>query len=348
MSIVSETRVFDEIVSTSLDLYRNKMEEQIFKENATLWALRRAGCYQPADGGVQIIEPLMYGDNETVASYSGYDTLDLTPQEGISATLWPWCQVAGSVVIDGMSEFKNAGKSQLVNLVAAKVMQLEMSFQAKFTYYMYRAGKYSASQATKDPAGLLSMVAEVPDNYDVGGIDTSVYTWWQNKVLGNGNTAFTWVDGAALATGVTAMDALNNNCTKKTGGSPNIGIASQALFQNYTGYLRTKQSLNALTDEQAVAAGFTNVKFRGMTLFWDEDFRTASCTVPGTTPALIYLNSKFIRIRYASSVNMKRTAWVTPQNQDARSCLILWYGNTTVSKRCKHGVLVDANVTNVV
>lgn len=350
MSIVSETRTFDEIVSTSLDLYREELTDNIFLDNPTLAALKSKGCYEAAGGGVQIIEPLMYAANDTVASYSGYDTLDLSPQEGISAAIYPWCQVAGSVVIDGMSMFKNAGKAQLINLLSAKIMQLEQSIQEKFTGYVYGAGKYNASQTSKDPAGLLAFVPEAADSFDPGGVDTSVYTWWQNKVSDNDGTTLTWVDGSALATGPIKMQACYNNTSKKSGGNPDIGICSQKGWEVYSNYLRGKQSLNTLSDQDAVAAGFDNLKFRRMTLFWDENLRTATVTTAalnGTTVAFIFLNSKFIKIRYADSVNFKRTPWITPANQDARSCLTLWYGNMTTNKRCKLGILVDANLTEI-
>lgn len=347
MSIVSETRTFDEIVSTSLDLYTNQLADNVFNENPTLWALKEKGVYEPADGGVQIIEPLMYGDNETVSSYSGYDTLDLTPQEGITAAIFPWTQVAGSVVINGLQMFQNAGKGTLINLLSAKIMQLEQSIQAKFTGYVYGAGKYNASQTSKDPAGLLAFVSETPDSYDVGGIDTSTYTWWQNKVGDNANTTWTWVDGSALATGPNKMAEVYHNCSKKAGGSPDIIIATQSAFEAYAGFLRSKQSLDTMSDAAAVAAGFENLKFRGMTLFWDQGFRSATVSTENADLAFMFLNSKFLKFRYASAVNFKRTPWITPANQDARSCLVLWYGNMTTSKRCKQGIAVDANLTEI-
>lgn len=350
MSIVSETRTFDEIVSTSLDLYRDQLTDNIFTENPTNYALHRKGVYEAADGGVQIIEPLMYGDNETIASYSGYDTIDLSPSEGITAALFPWTQVAGAISINGLQQFQNAGKSQLVNLLSAKVMQLEQSMQAKFSGYIFGAGKYNCSQTSKDPAGLLAFVSEASDSYDVGGVDTSAYTWWQNKVSDNDGTTLTWVDGAALATGPIKMARCFHNCGKKAGGPPDIIISTQKAFENYANYLRGKQNIDTLSDMEAVAAGFENLRFRGMTLFWDENFRSATVTtaaLASTTSAFMFLNSKFIRIRYASSVNFKRTPWVTPANQDAQSCLVLWYGNMTTNKRCKQGIMVDANLTEI-
>jgi hypothetical protein len=344
MADVTETRTFDEIVSTSLDLYMNTLVDNIFKETPAMFELKRKGCYTPQSGGIQIIEPLMYGSNNTVKSYERYDTLDLSPQEGITATLWPWAQVSGSVVIDGLSEFQNAGKGNLISLVSSKIMQLEMSFQEKFSTFMFGTGRYNQTQksSTKDPAGLTALVSATPDSYQVGGINSAVDTWWRNKYIGNGSTPFTWIDStSARATGVVAMTKLYNDCSKGTGGSPDVALCSLAMFQNYETNLATLKYMETLQDTEAAAAGFQHLKFRGCNLYWDENFRTAYCTDPDSHNALIFLNSKFLKMRYAASKNFVRTPWVTPQNQDARSCLILWYGNTTISNRRKHGILED-------
>jgi hypothetical protein len=247
-----------------------------------------------------------------------------------------------------LSEFQNAGKGALIDLVGAKLMQLEMSFQEAFSGFLFAAGKYNQSQTSKNPAGMLALVSETPNSYDAGGVDTSVETWWQNKVQGNANTTFTWIDStSARATGVAALTKLYNNCSKGTGGAPDFCVGSQAFFQGYENNVATLKSMDSMTDQDAAAAGFANLKFRGMNIFWDEQYASANCSTPATTPGAILLNTKFIRLRYASSKNFSRTPWMTPNNQDARSCLVLWYGNMTIANRRKHGVLVDYNATDI-
>ena len=45
---------------------------------------------------------MIYGNNETVSSYSDYDAVSLTPQTGISASEWNWKQYAASISISGI------------------------------------------------------------------------------------------------------------------------------------------------------------------------------------------------------------------------------------------------------
>jgi len=61
MSIVSETRTFDQVLSTTLDYYRPTLEDNIFKGNPLFFKLRKSDAVKYQDGGASIIVPLMYG-----------------------------------------------------------------------------------------------------------------------------------------------------------------------------------------------------------------------------------------------------------------------------------------------
>ncbi len=350
MADTSETRTFEEIVSTTLDAYMPTLTDNIHKSCPAFWEFKRKGCYKPAAPGVQIIEPVMYAKNETIAGYSRYDVIDVTPQEGITSALYPWTQVGGSVTIDGLSEWQNSGKAQLVNLLSAKITQLELSFVEAFCGYLFAAGKYNGSQSAKTPAGLLSFVSETPDSYDVGGIDTSVETWWQNKVSDNAGTTWTWTTHASTGvvatdpTGPNKMRRLYNNCSKRAGGPPDLILCSQKMWENYESHLGPFKRFH---DDAAAQAGFDNLKYRGATLYWDEQFVTATVTAGADTCGAIMLNSKFINMRHAPGKNFSRTPFVRPANQDARTALVLWYGNMTCSNRGKQGVMADGNLTEI-
>lgn len=321
------------------------LTDNIHKSCPAFYEFKRKGCYVAAAPGVQVVESLMYGKNTTIAGYSRYDVIDVTPQEGITSALFPWAQVAGSVTIDGMSEWQNSGKAQLTSLLSAKITQLELSFVEAFDGYLFGAGKYNASQSSKVPAGLLAMIPEDPDSYDVGAIDTSVETWWQNKVGDNAGVTWTWHTARGTeATGITKMWQVYHNASKRAGGPPDLMLASQKLFENYRSNLSEFQRFS---DQDAAQAGFMNLKFGNATLYWDENFQTASCTTPGSTCALYMINTKFVKMRYAPGKNFSRLPFVRPANQDARTSLVLWYGNMTCSNRSKQAVMVDANITEI-
>lgn len=354
MSIVSETRTFDQILSTTYDYYRPTMVDNVFNGSPLFYKLmQREREYQ--DGGASLIFPIMYGANGTFGWYEDDDTIDIAVQEGFTVAKTGWAQAAVSVSFTRKQRRMNSGRHQIINLITAKIKQAEMTMYENFNSALYSTGRYSDATAvvaaSKAMAGLGAIVAEAPDSYDVGGIDTSVYTWWQNKVADDAGTALTWVDDMGdtpvLATGPNKMRQLYSWCSKGTGGPPDFGFASLAGYHGYEGYMSSKQIYR---DPAMAKMGFDNIRFRNMTLFWDEAYTTNSISAANglsSYAGFMFLNTEFLHFKTDSQTDFIRTEFQRPVNQDTEACLILWMGNLMTSKRSKHGVLAYGNITEI-
>jgi len=128
-SNLSVTDTYDALLTTTLRNYRKKLEDNIFRELPLLFWLNRAGRKRTLDGGYQIVVPLLYGENTTVAHYRGYDVLNVTPQEGMTDSMWDWKQLAVSISISRLEERKNSGPHKLIDLLQSKTEQAEKSMQ---------------------------------------------------------------------------------------------------------------------------------------------------------------------------------------------------------------------------
>ena len=131
---------FDTLLSTTLNKYQKRLTDNIFNARPLTKWLTDKSRMRMDDGGVKIIEPILYSGNSTVASYSGYDTIALTAQTGVTAAEFAWKQLAGSVAISGIEEAQNNGDSRILNLLETKIMQLEESLQDKLTTMLYADG----------------------------------------------------------------------------------------------------------------------------------------------------------------------------------------------------------------
>lgn len=69
MAIPSST--YTEIVTTTIDAYRETMADNVSANIPLLARLRSKGNTDTAPGGVTILENLMYAQNQTVKWYSG-------------------------------------------------------------------------------------------------------------------------------------------------------------------------------------------------------------------------------------------------------------------------------------
>jgi hypothetical protein len=300
---------FDALLSTTLANYRSQLTDNVFTARPLTYTLMDKGRIRMLNGGTKIIEPLIYGQNSTVASYSGYDSLALTPQEGISAAEYDWKQYAASIAISGIEEAKNNGEQEIINLLEAKIMQAEESMRESFNQMFFSDG---TGNSGKDWNGLENLVES---GNTVGGIDSSANAYWQSY---EENTA-TALTLAQMATAYNTVSVGNDH--------PDTLLTTQTLFEKYEALLQPNLRY---TDTKTADAGFQNLLFKAAPVMYD---------VHCTAGVFYFLNSKYITLVGHSNKWFSQTEFIKPEDTDARYALIMCYGNLTVRNRAKQGKL---------
>lgn len=245
----SRTISYDAVLSLSLEYMRPGLVDNIFTSAPYLAAMygaygkkkRQGKGVRMVNGGERIRAPLMYGKNSTVGSYSGYDVLNVTPQDGITTAFYTWRQLAGSVAISRKEERQNAGEGKVKDLLQSKVMQLNMSLRDELN--LQCLGKTVASAVWSAGAGIGNQTAEadfdpiwhlVPKNPEatttIGNIAQGTYSWWRSSAYDGSNAdttgAYKSVAVTTFATLKAAMRNLYNTVGKGTGGTPDLILSS--------------------------------------------------------------------------------------------------------------------------
>lgn len=307
---------FDSLLATTLANYRDQLTDNVFTARPFTNYLMEKGRIRMLNGGTKIVEPLIYGLNSTVASYSGYDTLSLTAQEGISAAEYDWKQYAASIAISGIEEGKNAGEQEVINLLEAKIMQAEESMREGFNQMFFGDG---TGNSGKDWLGLGAIISETGT---VGGINraTSGNDFWKSYVDDNGavDVALSLLD---MATAYNSVSVGNDH--------PDMVLTTQALFEKYEGLLQPQLRY---TDAKTADAGFQNLLYKAAPVVYDVH-------VPAKT--MFFLNSKYLSLVGHSGKWFAQTEFVRPENMDARYALIMCYGNLTCRNAAKQGKLTS-------
>ncbi len=307
--MVAANSNFDNLLTTTLANYRSTLTDNVFTARPLTYKLMEGGRIRMLNGGTKIVEPLIYGQNSTVGSYSGYETLSLTPQEGISAAEFEWKQYAASIAISGIEEAKNNGEQEIINLLEAKIMQAEESMRESFNQMFFADGTGNSS---KDWNGLGNLVES---GNTVGGINSSTYSWWQSK---EENTS------AALT--LAQMSSLYNSVSVGND-HPDLLLTTQTLFEKYEALLQPQLRY---TDTKTADAGFQNLLFKAAPVMYD---------VHCTAGVFYMLNSKYLTLVGHSGKWFSQTSFISPEDVDARYALIMCYGNLTVRNRAKQGKL---------
>ena len=297
------------LLATTVANYRKTLTDNVFNARPLTYFLMDKGRVRMLNGGTNIVEPLIYGENSTVSSYSGYDAVSLTPQSGITAAEFDWKQYAASIAISGIEEAKNNGEQAMVNLLEAKIMQAEESMKEGFNAMFFGNGTGNSS---KDWNGLGNLVES---GNSVGGINGATESWW-NSYEENSAGALTL---AQMTTAYNTVSVGNDH--------PDMVLGTQTLFEKYESLLQPQLRY---TDTKTADAGFQNLLFKAAPVAYDVDCPAGN---------MFFLNSKYLTLVGHSDKWFEVTPFVRPEEKDARFSLVMCYGNLTVRNRKKQGKL---------
>jgi len=306
---------YDALLSTTLANYRKQFSDNLSRSFFLYYWLTQKGKKKLVNGGESIVIQLMYGKNSTIKSYDGYELLDTTPQEGLTAVKFPWKQVSGSVSISRKEERQNSGESRLINLLDSKIKQAEISMRDELNRMFFGDGTGNSS---KDIFGLQLLVENGSSWGTLAGIDRSdtLNAWWRNQwtgSIGSFNTS---------SAGINAMRTGYNNGSRGNE-HPDIGVTTQTIFELYEAGLVANERF---TDQETGDAGFVNLKYKGMVLGYDEQ-----CT----SGSMYMLNSNYLEFVVDSQTDLITTDFIRPDNQDAKTAQILIMANLVTSNAAR-------------
>jgi hypothetical protein len=376
----SRTINYNALLTLSLEYMRPGLIDNIFTSAPFLAALY--GAYgkkakakkgiRLIDGGERIRIPLMYGKNSTAKSYSGYESLDVTPQDGITAGFYDWKQLAVSIAISRKEERQNAGPGKIKDLMESKTLQAEMSLRDEINLQLlgksvasgaWYAGTSFGGTAYADLTPIAQLIPKDPTaSISIGNINQSTYPWWRPHSI-DGSAAHGGKDSGAerdflCSTWAILRPALRyvyNACGKGGGGFPDLILCDQLGYESYEASLddKTRYVAGGGTPPSPATLGFETVKFKGADMVWDEmmpdldgGYRYDSAS--WATSTFQFLNTQFIELIIDSATNFVNTPFVRPENQDARVAQILLMAEVVCAQRRKQGLLygVTAGITS--
>ena len=307
---------FDEILTTTLNNYVPKLEDNVFSARPLFYALTGDGM-RTVSGGAKIVVPIIYGTNSTAGSYSGTDTISTTAQDGISAAEYDWGQYAATVTINGLEEAKNNGEAQIIDLLEGKIFQTQETIIENMNTMFHADG---TGNSGKDWNGIANIVKAGTSSNTLGGIDPS----------GSGNSF--WAASSTASTGALTLAkmATRYNAVSVGNDQPTIIITTVTLYEAYEALLTSNIRY---TDTDMADAGFQNLMYKACPITFDG---------ANASGAMYMLNTKYLQLVRHSDTWFKPTPFVRPTNQDAVFSQILCYGQLTCSNRARQGLLAGA------
>jgi hypothetical protein len=295
--------LIDQLTAITQELILPKLVDNVKTSNVILERLFKKGTKHGA--ALHIQQPLEYAFG-TGGWYSGYDKLDTTPSEEITAAAYDWRQGYGVMQISRTDELKNAGKRGVVKLLNAKRKNAEKGLRDRMGTALFGVG------GSKDIDGFRTLVS---DSATVGGIAVADASWWVSKTVSD--TVLT----------LPSLNDLFVECTEESE-HPTIGVTTKANFKRIWNQIQPAQRL---VDSKMANAGFSNVS--------TIEFNGAPIVVDSHCPAnyFFWLNENYLDLVTHEDENFRFDPWRKPTDQEAALAKVFWAGNITTSNRRMHG-----------
>lgn len=317
-----------EIITTTLRNRTGKLADNVTKNTALLARLRQRGNVKPFSGGRTIVQELEYAENGTYQRYSGYDLLNITPQDVISAAEYDIKQASVSVTISGLERLMNAAEEQVIDLLESRISNAEKSFVNNLSTDCYSDG---TADGSKQIGGMQLLVADSPATGTVGGINRANFTFWRN-ISFDATT-----DGGAAASTTNMSSYMNRVWVQLVRGTdkPDLIVADNTYWRKY---LESLQAIQRITQSTDGAAGFSSLKYMTADVVLDGGLGGAA-----PTNHMYFLNTSYIFFRphRERNVVVEDGDGRVPVNQDAIVKMLFFAGNMTLSNASLQGILKD-------
>lgn len=323
--MASPNATFTEMVTTTLRNHPTEIADNVSGNNALYRRLKSRGKVKLLDGGYEIVRNLDYAQNSTFQRYSGYDTLNIQASDVLSAAKFPWVQSAVHITASGYELRTNAGKNQMVDLVEARVTNAMRTAANYMSLDIYSDGALANQMS-----GLASIV-QTAGTGTVGGIDSSTYTFWQNK--------FREISGTNTYTSATIKAEMMALYMQLIRGAdkPNLIVSTHDFYQLYWSALSDLQRYASDGSASTANAGFSSLKFNDVDMIFDSNTNFAT-----TGERMYFLNLDHIELVAHRQANWKQLEEKMSTNQDAVVVPVVWQGQMVTSNRSLQGILIDA------
>jgi len=310
----------DQLNAVTFDYYKNRTTDIFFRESIMLYLLMGSGKMELnlitgkdlVDGGVKIREFLEYA-RANVSTYGNSSTIDTSKRDILNAARFGWSGYVASNTIDLDEQTQNSGKAALVDLIYAKMKNIEKSIRD----YM-GAGIYLGRAADPDGYGFSGL----PDLFNTttstayGAIAEDDMADWKANV-----------DTTVEAITYTVMQKLFRLASigQSKSARPNQIITTQILLDAYKASLQVQQRFQS---SKLVEAGFSNILHDGVPMVYDDKQAVG---------VIDCVNTQFLKIKTHKDYNFTKPKWEADHREpDTLTANTRWRGALVTSNRKAH------------
>src|SRR6266851_1440162 len=255
----SFTQALDDLYTTTWQKRLPGVFDNIFASAPFWFWLRDKGKLRPVRGGRFLEVNLEYGKNAVVQWISRGGTVPLNDFKFLTVGQYQWRYLVAGIVRYWIDEQQNSGDSKIIDWVNAKLNNTEESLIDNLETAL-AAGSGAAALQIDGLQFLVPDLANVASaSFNAGGIDPSIYTWWQNQAINMTGLSFS-------VNGLSNMRHLLNLCmNNRRMDAPDIILSDMNAYEVYEEIV---VPMLRVSNTKLADAGFENQTFKRIPMVW--------------------------------------------------------------------------------
>ena len=293
------TQALDDLYTTTWQKRLPGVFDNVFTAAPFWFWLKDKGKLKPVRGGRFLETNLEYAQNSTVQWIAKGGTVAMNDFKFLTVAQYQWRYLVANILRFGIDEQQNSGDSRIIDWVNAKLNNTEESLTSTLETTL-GAGSGAATLPAPAIDGLQFLVPDFANiasaSFNAGGIDPSVYTWWQNQAIDMTGLSF-------AVNGIAKMRHLLNLCmNNRRMDAPDIILSDMSSYEFYEDAVLPMLRIN---NNRLADAGFENQTFKRIPMVWS----------PALTGRMYFLNTRFIEFVYDPGYFFDMTEWKAIPNQ---------------------------------
>ena len=292
--------------------------DNIYKASALLSALRNDNSVV-VEGGERITAGLLYAKNTARGTFSGFDTVDVTPQDTRNRARYEWANYYVSASLSQDDEDKVNGPDAVGSLLENIMKEAELSMKDQLATDVFTG---------TDANGVVGLASAINTTNTYGAISGGDFSWWRSTVNTASHTTANLKTAASTSYFWTLLGTAFAACTNG-GGTPNLVVTTHAIFNIIESIAIAQQRFERFNKRSQALAdnGFSVIQYRGIPIVADEFCPAFSLYVLNTKYLNMYVHSRSARS------NFRFSGFKNPTNQLARVGQITWKGQLGINNR---------------
>ena len=118
------------VLSTTLQLLRDKLVDNSFLAHPLFRAIEQAGNLKKVSGGMRVEQPVIFGDHSSITELTnGFEPVSLAVTDPFTSAKFEWANFTQPIVLSAVEKAANKGDLAVVNILESKMQNVMLSLK---------------------------------------------------------------------------------------------------------------------------------------------------------------------------------------------------------------------------